>query len=149
MFKFSLESVLNHRRLVEENLQKELALLKISLVDENRILRTYEESRKKLLGELQRKQEEGTTICDALLYLPFIDRISGDIDKQKQAVLERKKEVEKKRLDLVEASRKKKTMESLKEKALKTYKQKLAKKEQDFLNEVGVIWYNRKTGQEG
>jgi flagellar FliJ protein len=148
MFNFSLESVLNHRRLVEENIQKELALLQMSLVDERNILRTYEKTRKKLVGEFQCKQKERTTINNALLYLPFIDRVSMDIDKQKKTVLEFEEKVEKKRLELVEASKKKKTMEKLKEKALNTYKQGLIKTEQDFLNEVGVIKSNRKLRQE-
>lgn len=148
MFNFSLESVLNHRRLVEENIQKELALLQMSLVDERNILRTYEETRKKLVGEFQCKQKKGTTISNAFLYLPFIDRVSMDIDKQKKTVLEFEEKVEKKRLELIEASKKKKTMEKLKEKAFNTYKQELIKTEQDFLNEVGVIKSNRKLRQE-
>ncbi len=79
-YRFNLEPVLNHRRLIEETLQKDLAILKISLIDENERLITYEDSRVNLLEELQQIQKEGTTTSDILLYLPFIEQVSKDID---------------------------------------------------------------------
>ena len=148
MYNFNLESVLNHRKLVEENLQKELAILRLSLVDEREKLGKYKESRSKFLEELKRKQEEGTTISDVFLYLPFIEQLSKDIEKQKKNVLELENDVEQKRLDLVEATKKKKTLEKLKEKGLKAYKEEITKNEQEFLNEVAVNRYNGRIRRE-
>ena len=144
MYRFNLEPVLNHRRLVEETLQKDLAILKISLIDENERLITYEESRVQLLEELQQIQKEGTTTSDILLYLPFIEQVSKDIEKQKKRVLELEKQVEQNLKDLLEAIKNKKALQKLKEKAFKTYNQKLIKNEQDFLNEVAVSQFNRR-----
>ncbi len=143
-YRFNLEPVLNHRRLVEETLQKDLAILKISLIDENERLITYEESRVKLLEELQQIQKEGTTTSDILLYLPFIEQVSKDIERQKKRVLELENKVEQNRKDLLEATKKKKSLQKLKEKAFKTYNQKLIKNEQDFLNEVAISQFNRR-----
>ena len=143
-YRFNLEPVLNHRRLVEETLQKDLAILKISLIDENERLITYEESRVQLLEELQQIQKEGTTTSDILLYLPFIEQVSKDIEKQKKRVLELEKQVEQNLKDLLEAIKNKKALQKLKEKAFKTYNQKLIKNEQDFLNEVAVSQFNRR-----
>ena len=143
-YRFNLEPVLNHRRLVEETLQKDLAILKISLIDENERLITYEESRVKLLEELQQIQKEGTTTSDILLYLPFIEQVSKDIERQKKRVLELEKKVEQNLKDLLEATKNKKALQKLKEKAFKTYNQKLIKNEQDFLNEVAVSQFNRR-----
>lgn len=148
MYNFNLESVLNHRKLIEENLQKELAILRLSLVDEREKLGKYKESRSKFLEELKRKQEEGTTISDVFLYLPFIEQLSKDIEKQKKNVLELENDVEQKRLDLVEATKKKKTLEKLKEKGLKAYKEEITKNEQEFLNEVAVNRYNGRIRRE-
>ena len=142
-YRFNLESVLNHRRLVEESLQKDLGILKISLIDENERLITYEDSRVKLLEELQQIQKKGTTTSDVLLYLPFIEQVSKDIDRQKERVLKLEKQVEQNRKDLLEATKKKKALQKLKEKAFKAYNQKLIKNEQDFLNEVSVSQFNR------
>ena len=144
MYRFNLEPVLNHRRLVEETLQKDLAILKISLIDENERLITYEESRVQLLEELQQIQKEGTTTSDILLYLPFIEQVSKDIERQKKRVLELEKQVEQNLKDLLEATKNKKALQKLKEKAFKTYNQKLIKNEQDFLNEVAVSQFNRR-----
>ena len=143
-YRFNLEPVLNHRRLVEETLQKDLAILKISLIDENERLITYEESRVQLLEELQQIQKEGTTTSDILLYLPFIEQVSKDIERQKKKVLELEKKVEQNLKDLLEATKNKKALQKLKEKAFKTYNQKLIKNEQDFLNEVAVSQFNRR-----
>ena len=144
MYRFNLEPVLNHRRLIEETLQKDLALLKISLIDENKRLITYEESRGKLLEELQKIQKEGTTTSDILLYLPYIEQVSKDIERQKNRVLELESKVEQNLKDLLEATKKKKALQKLKEKAFKAYNQKLIKNEQDFLNEVAVSQFNRR-----
>ena len=143
-YRFNLEPVLNHRRLIEETLQKDLSILKISLIDENEKLLTYEESRVKLLGELQQIQKEGTTTSDILLYLPFIEQVSKDIERQKKKVLELEKKVEQNLKDLLEATKNKKALQKLKEKAFKTYNQKLIKNEQEFLNEVAVSQFNRR-----
>ena len=148
MYNFNLESVLRHRKLVEENLQKELAILRLSLVDEREKLRNFKESRSKFLEELKRKQEEGTTISDVFLYLPFIEQLSKDIEKQKKNVLELENDVEQKRQDLVEATKKKKTLEKLKDKGLKAYKQEMTKDEQEFMNEVAVNRFNRRIRRE-
>ena len=78
------------------------------------------------------------------LYLPFIEQLSKDIEKQKKNILELENDVEQKRQDLVGATKKKKTLEKLKDKGLKTYKQEMTKNEQEFLNEVAV---NRFSGR--
>jgi len=143
-YRFNLEPVLNHRRLVEETLQKDLAISKISLIDETERLITYEKNRDQLLEELQQIQKEGTTTSDILLYLPFIEQVSKDIERQKKRVLELEKQVGQNLKDLLEATKNKKALQKLKEKAFKTYNQKLIKNEQDFLNEVAVSQFNRR-----
>jgi flagellar FliJ protein len=144
MYRFNLEPVLNHRRLVEETLQKDLAISKISLIDETERLITYKKSRIKLLEELKQIQEKETTTSDILLYLPYIEQVSKDIERQNKVVLELEKKVEQNIKDLLEATKKKKALQKLKEKSFKAYNQKLLKNEQDFLNEVAVSQYNRK-----
>jgi flagellar FliJ protein len=144
MYRFNLEPVLNHRRLVEETLQKDLAISKISLIDETERLITYKKCRNKVLEELKQIQKKKTTTSDILLYLPYIDQVSKDIERQKKKVLELEKKVQQNLKDLLEATKKKKALQKLKEKSFKAYNQKLLKNEQDFLNEVAVSQYNRR-----
>ena len=144
MYRFNLEPVLNHRKLAEETLQKDLAISKISLIDETEKLITYKKSRIKLLEELKQIQKKETTTSDILLYLPYIEQVSKDIERQRKKVLDLEKKVEQNLKDLLEATRKKKALQKLKEKSFKAYNQKLLKNEQDFLNEVAVSQYNRR-----
>jgi flagellar FliJ protein len=148
MYKFTLEPVLNHRKIIEEELQKELADLKRRLVDEKRKLETYERAKSRSLAELQQKQEEGITAPEILLYESFIERLSRDLDKQKERVLGAEQKVDQKLEDLVAATKRRKTLDKLKEKGLEKYRRELLKNEQDFLNEVAVNRFNRRMNEE-
>ena len=143
MYKFSLEPVLNQRKLIEENLQKELAVFKKSLAEEKRKLRTYKRTKDKFLRKLQQKREESITISEMLLYVRFIERLSRDLEKQREKVLEVEKELDQKREALIEAMKNRKTLEKLKEKEWKTFRQQLTKKELDFLDEAAINRFHR------
>ncbi|MBW1702549.1 MAG: flagellar export protein FliJ [Deltaproteobacteria bacterium] len=144
MYKFNLEPVLNQRKFVEENLQKELAVLKKLLAGEKKMLATFKSEENEVLGELQQRKEESITISDILLYVSFIEQLSRDIEKQEERVLDAEKRFDQKREDVIEAMKKRKILEKLKEKRLKLYQQKVIKNERDFLNEVGINMFNRK-----
>jgi len=144
MYKFNLEPVLNQRKFVEENLQKELAVLKKLLADEKKMLANFKKAENEVLGELQQRKEESSTISDILLYVSFIEQLSRDIEKQEKRVFDAEKRFDQKREDLIEAMKKRKILEKLKEKRLELYQQEVIKKERDFLNEVGINMFNRK-----
>jgi flagellar FliJ protein len=144
MYRFPLEPVLHHRSFIEENLQKELAVLKKMLAHEERKLNSYRKAKYEFLCELQKKEEEGITVSEIVLYSSFIERLSMDIAKQRERVLEFEKKVDQKREDLIEAMKKRKILEKLKEKKRKAYLQEVMKKEQGFLNEVAINRFNRR-----
>lgn len=148
MYNFTLQSLLNHRKFIEETLQKELALFKRSLIDEKKKLKDYEKVRNSLLVKLQQKQRESITVSENLLYLDFLVRMGSDLDKQRDRVLDIEKKIDRKRADLIEAMKAKKTLEKLKEKQLNEYNHKLMKNEQDFMNEAGINIFNRTSRQE-
>jgi flagellar FliJ protein len=145
VYKFTLEPLLNHRKSEEENLQKELGVCKRLLAEENRKLRTYKKEKNRVLGEMQQKQQEGITVSENLLYFDFIDRLSRDLDKQKQRLSEVKKIYNRKHNELIEAVKKRKMLGKLKEKQLGEYNQKLKKTERNFINEVAISQFNRKS----
>lgn len=144
MYKFNLEPVLNQRKSVEESLQKELAILKKLLANEKKILAVFKKAEKEALKELQQKKKKSVGVCDILLYVRFIEKLSGDIEKQEEKFSDAKKICDQKREDLVEAMKKRKAIEKLKEKSYKQYQQEAARKEQIFLNEVAVNHFNQK-----
>lgn len=143
MYRFGLEPVLNHRKLVEDNLQREVATVKKLLADEKRKLRAYRKAKDRVLEELQHKQRENPTVSEILLYVHFLDRVSREVERQKERVLEVEKSYDQKREDLVEAMKKKKTLEKLKEKRLVEYRHELGREEQKQMNEVGIGQYIR------
>ena len=146
MFKSPLEPVLKHRKLIEENLQKELAANEKSLVIETQKLQDYRSSVCQLSADLRQRQKEGSPVSEISLFLGFIEQQSKNIRKQEKHVSEIKMKVELKRQDLVEATKKKKTIEKLKKKQLRAHEQALQKKEQVFLDEMGISQFNKKTG---
>ncbi|MDY6972436.1 MAG: flagellar export protein FliJ [Thermodesulfobacteriota bacterium] len=138
MQQFTLEPVLNHRTLVEEKLQKELAVFKRALADEKEQLWALRKARTGFLGELKQKQEQSTTVSEIALYVGYIERLSRNLDQQREKISAVEEKVNQKREDLIEAMKKRKTIEKLKEKTLKACRQELSKKEENFLDEVGV-----------
>ena len=143
MYKYTLEPVLSHRKTLEENLQKEMAVCKRLLANEKKRLWIFEKSRTNLLKEMQQKQQENITISEIILYLSFIEQLSKDLEKQKERVSEFENEMEQKREDLVEAMKNRKTLEKLRDKGLDAYRQDMMRKEQGFMDEMAINGFNR------
>ena len=145
MYKSTLEPVLMHRKMVEENLQRELAVLKEALTAEKQKLQMERNRKSECIAELRQREKEGTSVSDILLYMPFIRQMSKNIERQEERVRTAEKLVRQKREDLVEATKRKKVLEKVKEKALEAYNQTLGRKEQNFLDEMGICGFNRKS----
>ena len=144
MYKFSLEPVLKYRKLLEEDLQKDFAVLKRQLLDEKVRLSNFEQVRDRFSGELQQKQVKSISVSDILLYTDYLQEVSKEIKKQSKRILEAEKSVDQKREELVGAMKNRKIIDRLREKGLKTHAQELSKKEQDLMNEVAVNIFNKK-----
>ena len=143
MYKYTLEPVLNHRKIMEENLQKELGACKNMLAEEKRRLGRFVKSRHTLLRELKQKQEQGITGSEVILYLSFIEELTKDMEQQREKVAEIGNRVDRKREELVEVMKKRKTLERLKEKAWHAYQKEILKSEQDMMNELAIRGFNR------
>jgi len=144
MYKFSLESLLSHRKSIEESFQKELADLQRLLQEEMNRKMNFEKKREKNMTKLEQKTSMGITAGDNLIYHNFIQRLTVNIDQQAQRVFEVEKAIGDKRMVLLEAVKNRKALEKLKEKGLEAYARKLAKKEELFINEVAVNNFARK-----
>ena len=144
MYKFSLEPVLRHRKLLEDDLQKDFAVLKRQLLDERERLSNFEQVRDRFSGELQQKQVNSIGVSDILLYTDFLQQVSKEIEKQSEKILEAEKGLEQKREELIGAMKNRKTIDRLREKGLKAHLQKRSKKEQGLMNEVAINIFNKK-----
>ena len=144
MYRFNLESLLNHRRYQEEVFQKELAGLKIRLAAEKDKLWVLRQKKRKYLQQLQEKQTEGRPASEIKLFVDFVDQLSKEMEAQRQNVLEAEHDFNLKCQDLIAAMKKRKTLDRLKEKGLQTYEQEQLKKERSFMDEVAGRKINEK-----
>ena len=144
MYKFSLEPVLKYRKLLEEDLQKDFAVLKRQLFDEKERLSNFEQVKDRFSGELQQKQVKSISVSDILLYTDYLQQVSKEIKKQSKRILEAEKSVDQKREELVGAMKNRKTIDRLREKGLKSHVQELSKKEQVLMNEAAINIFNKK-----
>jgi len=127
MYKFPLRTVLNHRKFLEENLQKDFGILKRLLVDERKKLTDIKKASRNCSKELRQRQQKSLTVSESLIYVRFIEQLSRNLEIQKVKVIEAEQNVEKKRKDLVEAMKNRKVLQKLKEKGFETYRSNLLK----------------------
>lgn len=149
MYKFSLQSLLNQRKHIEENLEKELSRMKRAVNIEKRKLESITKEKINCQQKLHQKQDDAKKINEIILCFNYLDKLSKDIDKQKRCLKEIEKEYEIKRSELIEAMKKRKTLDRLKEKEMKAFNYSEMKVEQDMMNEVAANQFIRKTYQSG
>jgi flagellar FliJ protein len=145
MFKFNLQPLLNHRRYQEEILQKELAQFRNRLTAEQNKLQHLKEKRREYSFRLQQRQKVNGTVSDLILYLQYLDRLSTELDYQRQQVIVAEKDFKKKRNDLIEIMKKRKVLEKLKENRSKAYLQQMLKNERKFMDEVAAKQFSSKS----
>ena len=147
MYKFSLQSLLNHRKHIEEDLEKEMGRINRAVNNEKRRLENIRKEKIKCREELQEKQSDGKKVNEIILHFNYLDKLSKDIDKQKRCLKDVEKEYDIKRSELIEAMKKRKTLERLKEKEIKAFNYSEMKVETNIMNEVAANRFIRKTSQ--
>jgi flagellar FliJ protein len=145
MFKFNLQPLLNHRRYLEEVLQKELAQFRKRLTIEQNKLRLLKEKKREYSQRLQQRQKVSGTVSDLILYLRYLDRLSTELEHQHQQVVAAEKDFKNKRNDLIETMKKRKILEKLKDNRSKAYQQQMLKNERKFMDEVAATQFNSKS----
>jgi flagellar FliJ protein len=144
MYQFNLEPLLNHRRYLEEMLQKELADLKIRHKTEKDKLWALRQKRRKTVLQLQEKQTDGRPASEIKLYIDFVEQLLNEMEAQRQKVLEAERRFNLKRQELVAAMKKRKILDRLKEKGLQAYEQEQLKKARNLMDEVAGRQFNHK-----
>jgi flagellar FliJ protein len=137
--------LLKHRRYQEEILQKELTQFRNRLTAEQNKLQHLKEKRREYSFRLQQRQKVNGTVSDLILYLQYLDRLSTELDYQRQQVIVAEKDFKKKRNDLIEIMKKRKVLEKLKENRSKAYLQQMLKNERKFMDEVAAKQFSSKS----
>ncbi|MFZ1199235.1 MAG: flagellar export protein FliJ [Desulfobacterales bacterium] len=142
-FSFSLESVLQHRRRIEEDCQRKLAAAQAVLMEEQRLLAGLEASRASCAEDLRLKMQHNVTAAELLFFQRYSARLAGDIAGRQVKVAAAAKDVELRRTDLVAALKKRQVLDKLKEKQMLSAAKLERRQEQDFANEMAVTRYAR------
>ena len=137
------EVVLKHRKLIEEKVQRELAEIKELLKGEEEKLVYHNRLQKDSLKDLHQKKAKGVTASEILLYSSFFERLSMRIKGQERIIERIKAGFNNKLKELVKASRSKEVAKRLKEKEMEELYIEELRKEQKFVDEIGVGGYNR------
>ena len=144
MFQFRFETVLAQRRHVEESFQKELAEARQQLSAAQAVLREAKETRRQCMREMRRKQRDRFRADDILLYYPYLERLTQEIELHMKSVAAAERKVAQRRQALLEAMKKRKILDKLKEKQFQTHLKAEAGREQRFTDESAAQQHARR-----
>lgn len=145
MFRFRLESVLNYRRTIEENLLKELSELRRQLSHEEDRLKMMIFEKDGHINDLGSLQKGGVTlqIEDIKLYFSYLNGLELKIKNQGDIIKKCQERVDKKLAEVVDAMKNRKILEVIKERGYREYTREINLKEQRLLDEIAVNRFTR------
>lgn len=145
MYTFKLQAVLDHRQFSEDNLKKELAEIRQQVMAAQQQLDSFKRKEMDTAAALKRGQAEGLSSDQVVAYHDYIKRLSDRITRQKTVVIEIKEQESVKQGELLEAMKKRQILEKLKDQGLDRYNKGMLKKEINFIDEIAVNQFVRKT----
>jgi flagellar protein FliJ len=144
MFVFSLQSVLDYRKNIEEKNLNVFSEKKRELEAEELKLQNLIEERLNLIGELRKMQNKPLHVDDISGRVSYIEQIKENEEKQNNVIALVKEQLEAKRIELLEAVKKRKVMERLKESHAEEYESSIRALEQKNSDEMAVLKFGRR-----
>lgn len=144
MFRFSLESVLDQRRTMEEARQRALAEGRtvVSRLEAERL--TLSEKVSLNLFAVQEAIRRGESPAQRELYDNWIEWARDRIARIDRELERARQEVERRRLALVEAAKARMMMDKLREKELEAYRKEEELQERNFFDELASREFDRR-----
>lgn len=138
MPKFRLETLLQHRKHLEDILQRELAAALAALEAERAALARIENARDRCRMQYEHRLREGIAASDVLQHQKYFNALKRQFDTQKARLDDAEREHEKRRAALVEAVKKRKILEKLKQKAIVADIRRQLRRERFAMDEAAV-----------
>jgi len=142
-FSFRLEALLEFRKLQKEQSQITFLQATNQLRSEKELLTELEDKLAENIALLNTRQQQSLPIEIFKSFQYYFDKISKDIVKQNQCVLQADEHREECLLVLTEAERNHKIVEKFREKKLQNYQIEALNEEQKLLDEIGIQIYTR------
>lgn len=141
-FQYSLESVLDYRKKIEDTKKEKFVHRNNELSDENSVLEGMQQNYDHAIQDF--KENGQASIQDQKNHMQYIMNLQKKMEKQKVRVHDCKKRCDLARVELTQAQKERKIMESLEEKELNRFMAEMKRKEQKELDEVAVMSHTRK-----
>ena len=145
MYSFKLQPVLDHRQYIEDDLKRELAEIKQQVSLARQQLDSLKRKEMNTASALKMQQKEGLSSDQVLAYHDYLKRLSDQIADQNKLTAEIEAQELEKQDALLEAMKKRQILEKLKDQGLDRYNQVMHKKEMNFIDEIAVNQFVRKT----
>jgi flagellar protein FliJ len=138
-FVFKLDAVLRHRKMIEEQRQRELGAVQTVLAEMQAQLRAIDETTKGVSDDVRNNRLTGkldmTFIAAHRRYVMAMQRKAVEIAQRMAA---QQQLVDAARKNLAEAAKQRKIIEKLRERQHERWKSEQSRKEQEQLNEVNM-----------
>lgn len=144
MYTFNLQTVLDHRQFVEDNLKKELAEIQQQVSLARQELDTMKRKEMDTATALKEEQSKGLSSDGVIAYHAFLKRLAERIECQTSALGKLAKAESEKQNELLEAMKRRQILEKLKEQGLDRYNRAMMKKETALIDELAVNRFARK-----
>jgi flagellar FliJ protein len=147
MHTFNMQTVLDHRQYIEDRLKKDLAEIRQKIMAARQQMQSLKQKEANTRQSLKTAQAKGVSSDHVVAYLAYLNRLSDSIAGQETVIGEIKDQESKTQDALLEAMKKRQVLEKLKEQSLDRYNRILLKKEMNFIDEIAVNQFVRKTIQ--
>lgn len=144
MFVFSLQSVLDYRKNIEEKILGEFSEKKRELELEKLKLINLINERANLLDELRKMQNKSLHVDDIARRISYVEQLRENEKQQNIIIAQVSEQLEAKRNELLEAVKKTKIMEKLKERHVEQYENDERAYEQKNYDEMAVLKFGRR-----
>lgn len=134
-FYFTLDTVLNYKEQVLENLQGEHARIIAERVECERGIEALEQEQQDCIDVLEQKKLQGLSITDMQTYDRFLTSLRKKIERERERLAEILVREERKREEVVEARKETASITKLKEKKRAQYDKEVQKADEQFIDE--------------
>jgi len=138
MYQFKLEALLEHRKRVEENLQREFAQAVRQVDEEKARLGELHQDRARCQAQLAQRQAALRNVSEIPLYFGYLNVLDGLIARQQEKVALSQRHQELRRKELLGGMKKRKILDKLKEKGAADYQRAMERQERAFADEVAI-----------
>lgn len=134
-FYFALDTVLNYKEQVLENLQAEHAQIIAERVECERGIEALEQEQRECMAQMEEKKIFGISITDMQTYDRFLTSLRKKIERERERLAEILLREERKRGQVVEARKETASITKLKDKKRAQYDKEVQKADEQFIDE--------------